>query len=44
MKEWHRTVVLVLLLAVAIGVIIWLRFGLEDNAVQTLSQAPRHLV
>ena len=37
MKEWHRTVVLVVLLAIAIAVIIYLRTGLEDAAVQTLN-------
>ena len=37
MKEWHRTVVLVVLLAIAIAVIFYLRTGLEDAAVRTLN-------
>lgn len=37
MKEWHRTVILVVLLAVAIGFVLYLRTGLEDTAVQTLN-------
>ncbi len=36
MKEWHRTVVLVLLLALAVGFIIYLRTGYEHQALQTL--------
>lgn len=38
MREWHRTVLLVILLIVAIAVIVYLRTGLEDTAVQTLNQ------
>lgn len=37
-KEWHRTVLLVILLLVAIGLIIWLRTGFESNSVDTLQQ------
>lgn len=31
MKEWHRTVILLILLAAAIGFIVWLRTGYEAN-------------
>ena len=37
MKEWHRTVVLIILLVIAIGLIIWLRGGYENNSVNTLN-------
>ena len=36
MKEWHRTVLLVLLLAILIAATIWLRTGFETRAVQNL--------
>jgi hypothetical protein len=36
MKEWHRTVALVILLAFALGFIIWLNTGLEQAALNTL--------
>lgn len=36
MKEWHRTVALVILLAFAIGFIIWLNTGFEHTALDTL--------
>ena len=36
MKEWHRTVALVIILAVLIGVMIWLRTGYEDKALDVL--------
>jgi hypothetical protein len=36
MKEWHRTVVLVLLLCVLIAMFIWLRTGFENQALDTL--------
>lgn len=36
MKEWHRTVVLVILLVVAIGVVVWLRTGYEANVENVL--------
>jgi uncharacterized membrane protein YhfC len=31
MKEWHRTIVLMLLLIAAIGIIIWLRQTYDAN-------------
>ncbi len=31
MKEWHRTVILLVLLAVAIGFIIWSRQAAESS-------------
>lgn len=31
MKEWHRTVILLILLAVAITIIVWLRTGYESQ-------------
>ena len=36
MKEWHRTVILLVMLAVAIGFIIYLRSGYENHILQTL--------
>lgn len=37
-KEWHRTVLLLALLVIAIGLIIWLRTGYEASSVDTLQQ------
>lgn len=37
MKEWHRTIALVVLLLIAIGFIVWLRTGLEDRAIEVLN-------
>jgi hypothetical protein len=36
MKEWHRTVVLILLLVVLVATFVWLRTGFEDHAAQVL--------
>lgn len=36
MKEWQRTILLVILLGIAIGVIIWLHTGYNDQALRTL--------
>lgn len=36
MKEWHRTMLLLILLAIAIITVIWLRIGMEDHAVEIL--------
>lgn len=36
MKEWHRTIVLVVLLALAIGFIIWSSHSTDTNFVNTL--------
>jgi hypothetical protein len=36
MKEWHRTIALLILLVVAIGIIVWLHTGFEANSIQTL--------
>jgi hypothetical protein len=36
MKEWHRTVLLILLLGVLIGTLIWLHTGYENQALNTL--------
>ncbi len=36
MKEWHRTVFLVILLIVAVGLIIWLRTDFEAQSLRTL--------
>ncbi len=35
MKEWHRTVVLLILLAVAIGFLVWMNHA-TDNFVSSL--------
>ncbi len=37
MKEWQRTVILVILLVLAIGFVLYLRSGMEDSAVQILN-------
>lgn len=36
MKEWQRTVVLLVILAAAIGFIIYLHTGYEQQALRTL--------
>lgn len=36
LKEWHRTVILVLLLVVALGFIIWSRHNYDTNFTQSL--------
>lgn len=36
MKEWHRTVILVVLLGVAIGFLIWAQLTTDSNFVETL--------
>jgi hypothetical protein len=30
-KEWHRTVILLVLLAIAVGYIVYLKTGYESN-------------
>lgn len=37
MKEWHRTIVLVVLLIALIGFIIWLRTGFETDLAHKLA-------
>ena len=37
MKEWHRTVLLIILLVIAIALIVWLRGGYESNSINTLN-------
>lgn len=34
LKEWHRTVLLLVLLAILIAVFIWLRTGFETRSLQ----------
>jgi hypothetical protein len=36
MKEWHRTVILIILLMLLVGVFVWLRTGYEQQALDTL--------
>jgi hypothetical protein len=36
MKEWQRTVILVVLLALAVGFLVWSRHTVDANFVQTL--------
>jgi hypothetical protein len=36
MKEWHRTVALLVILAVLVGMLLWLRTGYEDQALNIL--------
>jgi hydrogenase maturation factor len=36
MKEWHRTVILLVLLGVLIGTFVWLHTGFENQALDTL--------
>lgn len=35
MKEWHRTVILLLLIAVAIGFVLWTRNNYDTNFVDS---------
>lgn len=35
-KEWHRTVLLLVLIAVAVGYIIWLRTGYQTSLLDIL--------
>lgn len=36
LKEWHRTVVLLVLIVVAVSYIIWLRTGYQTNLIDIL--------
>lgn len=36
MKEWHRTIILLILLAVAIGFLVWSAQNTESNFVDTI--------
>ena len=36
MKEWHRTALLLILLAILIAAFIWLRTGFESRALHNL--------
>jgi hypothetical protein len=36
MKEWHRTVILIVLLVVLIMTLVWWRMGLDQQALETL--------
>jgi hypothetical protein len=36
MKEWHRTVLLLLLIAATIGYILWQRQAVETNFIDSL--------
>ena len=36
MKEWHRTILLVILILIAFGYIIWSRQLLENNFIDSL--------
>ncbi len=36
MKEWHRTIILLVMFAIAIGFIIYLHTGYENHILQTL--------
>ncbi len=38
LKEWHRTVILVTLILVALGFIVWLRTGFQSNILDTLGR------
>lgn len=36
MKEWHRTILLLILLLLVIGLVLYVRGSFEQNAVETL--------
>jgi hypothetical protein len=36
MKEWHRTILLLLLLIIAIGLVLYVRGDFEQNALDAL--------
>ncbi len=36
MKEWHRTVILLVLLALAIGYLIWSHYTIDTNFMRGL--------
>lgn len=36
MKEWHRTVILLLLLVAAVGFVVWLRHDYDMQALRSL--------
>lgn len=36
MKEWHRTVLLIVLLTMAVGFVLWLNNGMENAAEHVL--------
>lgn len=36
MKEWHHTIILLILLGLLVGLFIWLRTGFEQQALDTL--------
>ncbi len=36
MKEWHRTVILIVLLAIGIGFLIWARVAIDLNFIDKL--------
>ncbi len=36
MKEWYRTIILLVLLAVGVGFIIYLHVGYQHHIIQTL--------
>lgn len=31
MKEWHRTILLIVLLIILVGLLVWLRTGFEEH-------------
>jgi len=36
MKEWHRTIILLVLLGAAIGFIFWMNNSYDNNFIETL--------
>lgn len=36
MKEWHRTIILLVLLAIAVGFLVWSHNTVDTNFVQTI--------
>lgn len=36
MKEWHRTVILMILLIVAVGFLVWVRQNTEGNFLDSI--------
>lgn len=36
LKEWHRTIILIILIAIAVGFILWTRHSVDTNFINQL--------
>lgn len=36
MKEWHRTVILLVLIAIAVGFLVWSQLAYQHNFIESL--------